>query len=87
MRICFRNRENGGSLFFTSRTSAVAFLLRTTGCFVSIKEKKNPSTVLQHGQGIRFFVHMDSLLLLPTGIIACADFDCNMLFVKVVDYI
>ncbi len=41
--------------------------------------------MLQHGQGIRFFVHMDSLLLLPTGIIACADFDCNMLLIETAD--
>ena len=30
-----------------------------TGCFASIKVKKNPSTVLHHGWGIRFFVHME----------------------------
>ncbi len=34
-----------------------------TGCFSSIKEKKNPRTVRQYSSGIHSFVHMDLSLL------------------------
>ena len=50
-----------------------------TGCFASIKEKKNPQTVLQHGLGIRSLSRWTRNFLLPTGIIAYADLKCNIL--------
>ena len=34
-----------------------------SGCFATIKEKKNPSTVLQYGRGICFFANVDFLHL------------------------
>ena len=34
-----------------------------SGCFATIKEKKNPPTVLPYGRGIHFFVNVDFLHL------------------------
>ena len=50
-----------------------------SGCFATIKEKKNPSTVLHYGRGVRSlpkwkYYHFP----LPTGIIAYAAFFCNI---------
>ena len=47
--------------------------------------KKNPRTVLEHGSGISFFVHMERLhLFLPNGIIAYANVNCkiHLFFIK-----
>ena len=42
-----------------------------SGRFATIKEKKNPETVVHHGWRMQFFVHMD--LLLPFAILPEAD--------------
>lgn len=57
---------------------------RDGGCFATIKVKKNPRTVLEHGSGISFFVHMELLhLFLPNRIIAYAGTFFNMLSLKI----
>lgn len=49
--------------------------------FATIKVKKNPRTVQEHGSGISFFVHMELLhLFLPKGTIAYANFNCKIHF-------
>ena len=60
-------------------------ILLPGGRFATIKVKKNPRTVLEHGSGISFFVHMELLhLFLPNGIIAYANVNCkiHLFFIK-----
>lgn len=49
------------------------------GCSATIKVKKNPRTVLEHGSGISFFVYMELLsLFLLNGIKAYANVNCKI---------
>ncbi len=52
----------------------------TSGCFATIKVKKNPQTVRYYGLGIRSTFTWNCHIFLPIGIIAYAKTFGNMLF-------